>query len=47
LQAQLRDYLWRLVYARMIGYDVEFGCIEGAKLAGRMDPIDSKTGRIL
>ncbi|XP_060607122.1 AP-4 complex subunit epsilon-1-like [Ruditapes philippinarum] len=43
-QAQMRDYLWRLVYARMIGYDVEFGCIEGAKLAGRMDPIDSKTG---
>ena len=45
-QAQIRDYVWRLVYAQMLGYDVRFGHIEAAKLIGN-SAIDYKTGKHL
>lgn len=42
--AQIRDYLCRLVYSSMLGYDVSFGCIHAIKLAQQGSHIDKKTG---
>jgi hypothetical protein len=46
LQAQIRDYLGRLIYCAMLGYhdDVAFGQIEAIKLAQRGTGWDKRMG---
>jgi len=43
-QSQMRDYLCRLVFCHILGYDVEFGCIHAVKLAQQGVLIEKKIG---
>lgn len=46
-QAQMRDYLCRLLFCHLLGYDAGFACIHAVKLAQQGVLIEKKTGNIL
>lgn len=41
---QMKDFLCRMIYCNMLGYDVTFGLIHAVKLAQQGSHIDKKTG---